>query len=375
MKRTSITIAAALWSIASAGADLRFELSAAEINRAVFELGAELGIVERGSRDGAKSEVLVEHLVRAKQMMRAARIGSAEGIDKLIAEMESAEDSQSVHAAVGAFRERLGRLILPERAATLPLIAPPPPEPEAEPVHCDASTWEGTWDTNWGVMSLTHTGDGKFSGTYGGYKHSLEGALEPNEPCVFSGVWKHSTSTMVGRFRFKITTDDARFEGKWTGADADPAVGGSRWYGAHRDRALAVEASTVGPAKVTTSAGKRSFTQKIRIKNVFRGAFYLFGYSSDSPFIQTFTLNPKTGQWTGHGPLYCGTGASFHRIPRGGSFTAEVTLPEAFSDHDFAIEFVRYPKAKSEDGVTVRSAPLRMVLEKTQAPAEESTDG
>ena len=90
--------------------------------------------------------------------------------------------------------------------------------------------WEGQWDTNWGTMVLRREKDGRISGIYGPAGHSVTGTIDPKDPAVLAGTWKHSNSSLAGRFQFRMHKP-GRFQGAWTHGDADPSEKDTNWTG------------------------------------------------------------------------------------------------------------------------------------------------
>ena len=92
------------------------------------------------------------------------------------------------------------------------------------------AAWTGCWRTNWGVMTLELTEKGQFAGVYGPAKHTVVGAIDPDNPRVLSGTWRHTGSEATGRFRFELSPGGG-FYGGWTSGQADPADNHNVWIG------------------------------------------------------------------------------------------------------------------------------------------------
>ncbi|MBC8324458.1 MAG: leucine-rich repeat domain-containing protein [Verrucomicrobia subdivision 3 bacterium] len=106
----------------------------------------------------------------------------------------------------------------------------PDPEKNLAQIKCDIRSWDGVWQTNWGVMNLKFD-DESFSGIYGPSKHAVRGRFDPKSPCVLRGVWQHTgTQSAGGRFTFRIIAPGV-FKGNWSSGDTDPDVAGSPWTG------------------------------------------------------------------------------------------------------------------------------------------------
>ncbi|HEX7364673.1 MAG TPA: hypothetical protein VF366_05865 [Dehalococcoidia bacterium] len=101
-------------------------------------------------------------------------------------------------------------------------------------VAAQATGWAGTWDTSWGTMVLTQTGD-SVSGTYTWDSGHIEGSVTGN---VFSGLWSEAPSynlpddagtvvltlspdsnSITGNWRYGLSGD---WDGSWTGTRISP---------------------------------------------------------------------------------------------------------------------------------------------------------
>ncbi len=97
-----------------------------------------------------------------------------------------------------------------------------------------ATGWAGTWDTSWGTMVLSQTGD-SVSGTYTWDSGHIEGSVTGN---VFSGLWSEAPSynlpddagtvvltlspdgnSITGNWRYGLSGD---WDGSWTGTRISP---------------------------------------------------------------------------------------------------------------------------------------------------------
>jgi len=72
-----------------------------------------------------------------------------------------------------------------------------------------ASAWDGEWDTNWGKMTLTQTGN-TVSGTYTHNAGRIEAQVVGNK---IVGNWYQSNGS--GKMEFEMDSDGAGFQGKW----------------------------------------------------------------------------------------------------------------------------------------------------------------
>ena len=228
------------------------------------------------------------------------------------------------------------------------------------PLKCDANSWAGKWQTNWGDMDLKFTEDETFVGTYGPSGHAVVGELDPEDASVLAGIWTHAGTALTGRFRFKMTKGGT-FGGTWTWGDLDPATGGGAWAG-RRPAEIKLAAKAVGEAEETWTdkTGKRWVSQKVQLENNTGEDFFVYGYSKDQPFVQISVRDPETGKTKSLGLGYCGTGAGLYRIERGASFMCHVDLCEAQVAAGFVVELTRYPRKELKGGIRIRTGILQV---------------
>jgi hypothetical protein len=198
--------------------------------QSALKVGVALGIAEVGSRQGVEPEILVGHLKLAKREAQESAIGPLKGIDVLIEEMEATKDSRTVHASVIKFREGVEEQI--RRAYPKPLPPPPHPDPVSgiNTIKCAESDWAGEWTTSYGKMKLRVVGDGRVVGWYGSEVKTLDGAVDPDDPGVYTGKWRYTNSGTVGTFQFRMVAK-GEFHGGWTSADVAPSTVGVNWSG------------------------------------------------------------------------------------------------------------------------------------------------
>ena len=217
---TTVAVLLLTFLVASPGSS-----SGDEYAQTVFEMGVHLGIAEQGAKIGAKPELLIKHLQFAQHL--ASRTGhlSHRKIDAIIDKLKKTNDSRTVYSAILAYRQGLAQQVLTRSE----------PDQAKRPANlkCIASNWVGTWDTNWGEMKLTLSKDGILSGTYGASQHSVRGKIVPGDSCLLSGTWKHTNSTSVGQFQFRMIKP-GQFKGGWNSLNAGPAEFGSTWTGTLR---------------------------------------------------------------------------------------------------------------------------------------------
>ncbi len=88
-----------------------------------------------------------------------------------------------------------------------------------------AGNFTGTWNTAWGPLKMTQTGD-KVVGTYGGpYPGKLQGVVKGNR-LIYSWMGDHGAG---GRGYFVLSADGNSFTGMW-GRGNSPKNGGE-WNG------------------------------------------------------------------------------------------------------------------------------------------------
>lgn len=208
----------------------RFAL-ADQWQRSLFELGAQLGMAEQNAAGGGSQADIVKQLQRAKQIAVESNFPLAEYFDQLLEQAQGEPTETTIHAQIKQFREQLATKLSQLTAEDSPSLL----------FDCDATDWLGRWETNWGVMDLQRTADGRIEGRYGPSEHFVQGKVHPEMPCVFEGIWRHNRSDFTGRFQFKLTRE-GEFAGTWTVNDIDPAGKAINWTGTkHKASALTEE--------------------------------------------------------------------------------------------------------------------------------------
>jgi L-amino acid dehydrogenase len=124
-------------------------------------------------------------------------------------------------------------LILGELAEPQPTVEPTCPPTEL-PTAC---TWTGTWDTDFGEMTLTESG-GAVSGTYVPEEGRIVGTIEGE---TLRGTWSeqptYQPSLDAGTFAFTMDSTCQSFSGSWRygcAPDVTDCRGGG-WNGTRRD--------------------------------------------------------------------------------------------------------------------------------------------
>jgi hypothetical protein len=124
-----------------------------------------------------------------------------------------------------------------------------------------ASTWTGTWNTDYGTMRLTQRG-GSVTGTYDWPVRpgKLAGTASGS---VLTGTWTEDPpSTGTGPFEFVMSSDGLRFTGTWSDVVGG---GGGTWSGTRTTFApqlgKSVVASTVRGVIRIRRPGSRSFAE------------------------------------------------------------------------------------------------------------------
>jgi hypothetical protein len=75
--------------------------------------------------------------------------------------------------------------------------------------------WSGSWDSDWGIMEFTQTGD-QVSATYTHNNGRIKGTISGN---TLTGTWSESPSytapSHAGDVTFTLADDGKSFAGKW----------------------------------------------------------------------------------------------------------------------------------------------------------------
>ncbi len=90
-----------------------------------------------------------------------------------------------------------------------------------------AVSFTGSWDTNFGVLSMTQSGSA-VTGTYSYQTGRLSGTVNGN---VLSGTWVESDDQ--GTFTFTLSADGRSFDGSWKETSPDPSQSGG-WDGTRK---------------------------------------------------------------------------------------------------------------------------------------------
>jgi len=86
-------------------------------------------------------------------------------------------------------------------------------------------TFSGTWDSNWGQITLTQRG-ARVSGQYKGFRNgSLSGESKGS---LFTFKWTQVENRQHGRGYLQMTPDGMRLEGAW--GYGTETSGGGRWW-------------------------------------------------------------------------------------------------------------------------------------------------
>ena len=239
----------------------------------------------------------------------------------------------------------------------------------SERFRCDAQSWAGEWQTNWGVMVLKFDDD-QFTGSYSSSGHAVSGKFDPANPCVLSGTWRHANLSSTGRFTFRMAGAKG-FAGKWSWGDKDPQKASGVWTGkrvpemVHTgcDREPEPKPRTLTASiESTVIASGNWLIQDVVLRNDTGRDFYIYGYSKDDPFIGVQLKDLETGKWVGKGLGYCGTGAGFHRVASGERFKCSVGLQREDAGKEFAVTLGTYREKTHEGVVEMRTRPLRVKL-------------
>jgi heat shock protein HslJ len=107
-----------------------------------------------------------------------------------------------------------------------------PTAPAGTPAHLTNCGYSGTWNTDWGTMQLSQTGN-KVSGTYTHDSGMINGTISDG---VFVGRWSESPSYAepddAGDAMFYFGKDCNSFSGNWRyGTGAAGAAWDGTWFG------------------------------------------------------------------------------------------------------------------------------------------------
>jgi len=195
---------------------------------ALWALGVNIGWAELGSDRNIETSFLIASLSNALELANLLECIPQDMINRIAtlhSKMRTASSGKSLYSEILALRldmaDLVGSSCLCDGGTG---IIPPPTS------LCSPSDWEGTWNTNYNIMSLTLMKDGRLTGFYNTAKHRLSGRPLAGDPCILVGSWEHSTGSGSGRFRFEMT-EDGQFKGKWTSGNGDPSIGGTKWTG------------------------------------------------------------------------------------------------------------------------------------------------
>jgi len=195
-------------------------------SHALWALGVQIGFAELGSDRNIETSLLQESLSIALELANLLDCIPQAMIDRIATlqrKMRSASNSQSLYSEILALRMDMAEVVVSSCLCDGGTGIIPPTTS-----LCSPSDWEGTWNTNYNIMSLTLMKDGRLTGIYNTAKYRLSGRLLAGNPCILVGRWDQNSSS--GRFRFEMT-EDGKFKGKWTYGDIDPATSSNNWSG------------------------------------------------------------------------------------------------------------------------------------------------
>jgi hypothetical protein len=194
---------------------------------ALWALGVNIGWAELGADRNIETSFLIASLSNALELANLVDCIPQVMINRIAtlhSKMQTASNGKSLYSEILALRLDMAELVLSSCLCDGGSGIVPPPTS-----LCRPSDWEGTWNTNYNIMTLTLLKDGRLTGFYNTAKHPLTARPLAGNPCILEGKWEHAGSSS-GRFRFEMT-EDGKFKGKWTYGDKDPEAGGSKWTG------------------------------------------------------------------------------------------------------------------------------------------------
>jgi hypothetical protein len=166
---------------------------------------------------------------------------------ELLPEDEKEARSWLQTAETGAAGEQSGKTQGQGESAEAPSLSQP-----AHGTAAPSATFEGSWATDWGTMTL-HVNGQQVTGTYDYKGGAITGSLSTDGK-ILEGYWSQNPSRQPpndkGRFRFTLSGDGQRFSGTWGyGTDAD-----HRGWGGTR----------IAPQPAAEKPEARSFGLKVR---------------------------------------------------------------------------------------------------------------
>jgi len=102
------------------------------------------------------------------------------------------------------------------------------PSPDPLPRGLD---FTGTWDTNWGQLTLRQSG-ARVAGRYRGFRNGSVSGEAEGDLLLFR--WTQHENRQFGRGYLKMSPDGQRLEGRW-GYGTDRGNGG-RWWATRASR-------------------------------------------------------------------------------------------------------------------------------------------
>jgi hypothetical protein len=121
-------------------------------------------------------------------------------------------------------------------------------------------TWEGTWNTNFGVMTLLQTGN-HVTGTYTYSGGSIDGTAAGN---TLTGTWAQKGNGAHGKFVFMLSADGNSWTGLWGSNNETPTR--TNWSGKRAQ-----------PAPVRWSV--RAYANNVKVLPPLVGKFQLGTFS------------------------------------------------------------------------------------------------
>ena len=82
-------------------------------------------------------------------------------------------------------------------------------------------------------------------------------------------------------------------------------------------------------------------------RNLSKKSIWIDGYSPNHVFCDLETRSDDKDKWVSYGLMYCGTGASRHKIPPDVSHRFKVALPEKYRASEFRVVIDYFESAKS----------------------------
>ncbi|MBV5259760.1 hypothetical protein FLX56_15190 [Synechococcus moorigangaii CMS01] len=184
---------------------------------------------------GSSADTRVELLVDGQVMLQTSG-QDTETMERTTWDLAPFQGKTGVIRLVDQSSEPWGHINVDDFRFSEPLQRAATPSENA-PAAVTGSQFDGTWDTNWGQMTL-QTQSNTTAGTYGDGESAISGVVTGDS---FTGYWVEASgsqscdtakngSVYWGGLSFRLVDGGSRFEGSWSYCD-DPVGNGGDWTG------------------------------------------------------------------------------------------------------------------------------------------------